>query len=844
MRGPNLPAWVLPLHAAGDAPERVGAKAATLGRLARAGFAVPEGFVLCVEAATAPGEDVSAALKAISDRFGDATLAVRSSAPDEDRPDASFAGQYETVLDVNGPPALRAAVTRCWQSAASERVRRYRQARGRGGAAAIAVLVQRQVAADVAGVVFTADPVTGSRDAVLVSAVPGLGDGLVNGQVSPDEWSVAGATATAVRVSHQALAAQQACAVAALAKRIEQTLGGPQDIEWAMADGRLQVLQARPVTALPCPPEVPALTGSWVKEVDRHPEPLTAFGASLAAPLVARGLTNVFASYGGLLERMQTLSVGGELYLRPVPFGGHDGAPPPWWALALTARIVPALRRRLRLARLTTTPQALDELTGRWSTVWRPHLKQTAARLRAVRLDALTDERLADHFDEVRAAADRAMDIHFRLVPPHVLPIYDLVRCCEQLLGWTAAQTLDLLGGLSDTSSEPTRELAAVARLIRQQPAARQAVAVGDAVGLADRLREAAPVAAAAFDDWTQRYAYRNVNNDPGSPVFAERPWILAELLRAAVGSDDAGSDGDPADGPGQPLGRARERLAKAREQLAYRTAADRDRFERLLAAALRAYPLREDVAFWTGSVFGGQARLVAIEAGRRLVARGVLGRAEDTVHLDADTLRDALADVVSGDAGELWQRVTRARAEREWVRQHPGPPFLGPPPGPPPDLRGLPRPARRLNEAMLWAQPGAQRAEPADASAGPAAKASAAKLPAAEVLVAGVAASPGQYSGPARLIRGEADFGRLRPGDVLVCPTTDPAWSVLFGIAGALVTDRASVLSHAAIVAREHGIPAVVGTGRAMRTLHDGDLVIVDGTAGTVGAIWPSDAN
>ena len=149
----------------------------------------------------------------------------------------------------------------------------------------------------------------------------------------------------------------------------------------------------------------------------------------------------------------------------------------------------------------------------------------------------------------------------------------------------------------------------------------------------------------------------------------------------------------------------------------------------------------------------------------------------------------------------------------------HPGPAVLGVPPSPPPDLSGIPPAARRINEAVLWALQQELGSAPA----------------AERAIVSGIPVCGGKYTGTVRVIRGESDFARLRPRDVLVCKIATPAWSTLFGIAGAVVTDFGSPLSHTAIVAREHGLPAVVATGNATEKLHDGEIVTVDGARGTV---------
>jgi rifampicin phosphotransferase len=567
-----------------------GVKAATLGELTRAGLAVPEGIVLTGEAARAalaelgagateelvlgaplPGE-VEAALAEVAAHFGDATLAVRSSAAAEDLPDASYAGQYDSVLGVRGPDALRAAVRRCWASAYGERVRAYRP--GGDRPPTIAVLVQRQVDADVAGVAFSANPVSGARDEVLVSAVPGLADALVSGAEQPDEWVVRGADATAVRVVHRALTAEQARAVAELALRVQALLGAPVDVEWAMAGGRLLVVQARPITALPRPPAVDVGPGTWIKDVEHYPEGFTAFGASLGGPWVSEGLSSMLVSWGGLLDRMEHRIIGGETYVRPVPPGGREGAPPPWWLLGLIVRVAPLLRRRMRTAARMMRPEVFAEQARAWQTVWQPGVEGAVERLHAVDLAELDDAALTAHLDEATETTRGALHHHFHLIPLYTVPAHELVRACRELLDWDQPEALELLAGTSAKSSEPTRALADLAERIARDQRARAAVEA-DGGGLPDRLAAADPDLGAAYAGWCRRYALRCVNSDPGSPVFAERPWLLAGLLRDAV---HAAADGTPglAERSDATRSRATER---ARTALSGRPARDRERF-------------------------------------------------------------------------------------------------------------------------------------------------------------------------------------------------------------------------------------------------------------------------
>jgi phosphoenolpyruvate synthase/pyruvate phosphate dikinase len=238
---------------------RVGGKAANLARLAAAGLPVPPGFVVTAGAWEHHPPDLAMAIdRAVgSHEFaGVAAFAVRSSAITEDLQDASFAGQYETLLGVPRQQVVE-AVARCRNAATSERVSAYTSARTQGSVdARIAVLVQPMIEARAAGVAFTANPFTGERDETLVTAVRGLGERLVGGEAVGDEWSIRGRDVVPRRLKEQAISSEQALAIARLARRVEELLETPQDIEWAIeSDGgsgwRLLLLQARPMTALP-----------------------------------------------------------------------------------------------------------------------------------------------------------------------------------------------------------------------------------------------------------------------------------------------------------------------------------------------------------------------------------------------------------------------------------------------------------------------------------------------------------------------------------------------------------------------------------------------------------------
>ncbi len=302
---------------------RVGGKAANLGELKRAGFNVPDGFVVIGE----PPEDLADTLRAL----GGGPLAVRSSAVAEDLADASFAGQYETFLNVQGLDQLRKAIGDCRRSASSARVASYRANRAEKAPVEIAVLVQRMVPAESAGVAFTANPVTGDRSEVSISAVRGLGERLVSGEAQADEWVIREGKPQRRRSSEDAITSDQAAAVADIARSAAAHFDRPQDVEWAFAGGELYVLQSRPMTALPSPVDwtAPRVSGLhppgpsyWMRNLrlgEWLPEPVTPLFEDWLLKLISRGFGRGTHADSGLLTGLRYAVVNGWFYSTPEP---------------------------------------------------------------------------------------------------------------------------------------------------------------------------------------------------------------------------------------------------------------------------------------------------------------------------------------------------------------------------------------------------------------------------------------------------------------------------------------------------------------------------------------------
>jgi pyruvate,water dikinase len=818
---------LVPLSDAAGRRDEVGVKAANLGVVMAAGFPVPDGVVLTADAlggtftglqddATVP-VSLERWLGEALERLGPGPVAVRSSGIAEDLAEASYAGQYETVLGIEGLEAVAAAVRRCWASASAARVAAYEQGRSEG-APRMAVLIQRLVPADAAGVAFTANPVSGARDETLVSAVRGLGDRLVSGEVTPDEWIIRGDRADCRGGAVGAIDAETARSIAELAGRLEVLFGAPQDIEWALAGDTLFVLQARPITALPvlAEPAVPVPVdvpeGFWEREASHFPLPLSPMTRSLEMTAQNDALAGAFAEHGILSDGLAFREIGGWMYTRVVPPGGKDRPVPPAPVLWLLLRLDRGLRSRVAAARRAVREDLAGRIIRRWHDQTRPDLQRRIEALRDVPVDALDDETLLEHWASVRSLLDAGIRAHFRLHAPIALARFELARACRDLLGWDEPRTFELLSGLSATSTAPALGLAELSRLAATRPRVRELIERADREAVSLLSRED-PELEAAFRHYQREYATRVRRYEVADPTLAETPELTLATLRDQLrrGYDGRGLAASLA-------ARRSTVLAEARELLATGQEADRARFERALQRAEAAHPVHEENEFFTISVPLALARYALLELGRRLASRGVVADPEDVFFLEQDEALAAFAN--GGDEREL---VARRKGERAWILAHPGPASYGQEPDQPP-LSVLPAESRTTMGAMLWtvdlmfaAARSAQRQSP-DA-----------------VTVPGIAASPGRYTGTVRVVAGEHEFEKIQAGDVLVCPVTSPVWSVLFSRIGALVTDTGGILSHPAIIAREYGVPAVVAAGNATAVLRDGQQVTVDGDAGIV---------
>ncbi len=762
----------------------VGTKAATLAGLAGAGGTIPAGFVIPVDlAGSLDSHDVMQSVESALGAVGADRVAVRSSGVAEDLADESHAGEYLSML---GIPAEAGAVID-----AARRV--VESANG----TPMAVLVQAMVDARVAGAAFSANPVTGEPE-VVVSAVEGLADRLMEGSATGDEWIVRDGEARHLGGGDvdEALILD----VAHLAERLAEHQGHPVDIEWAYDGETLHLLQCRPITALPVQPIFEIPEGSWQKDTTHYPNPVRPLVAS-RIHADGEAVSRWMERSGFILDKIDAVSLGGEIYNQPVPVGGGSGKAPPRIVMGIIARLHPGLRARMATAKQLVASGFLDDAPRIWREEWKPELMASVAGFRAIDVSSLDDRALLAHVDDLFAFAARGLAVHFDLMVPYMVTIHDLVTAATGMLGWDENRVLRLLSGHSPASSAPTAAMRDVARIVRQSPAAMAALDGPDA-DLVHRISAADTASGQAVVDWLDTYGFRSTQYDWSSLTIAEQPGLIARMIRAEVENETTLLSHDDVE-------------AEARAVLSPDDVAE---FDALLARARAMYPVREDNISWTATIQGALLRRAYLAVGDRLTGRGIIDKTEDVFMLEQVEVADALMNPGSDSLQDL---ARQRRAERAWVAAHPGPFFLGDSSDAPPDLGAFPAPGRRLNQALLWmVEREFGEIEP---------------LPSADGVVRGVPGAAGMHTGVARMVRSEADFSKVHQGDVVICPITNPSWSVLFGIAGAFVCDAGGPLSHTAVLTREYDIPSVLATADATQRITDGSVVTVDGVAGTV---------
>ncbi|MEV0523454.1 PEP/pyruvate-binding domain-containing protein [Streptomyces sp. NPDC050439] len=866
-------------------PAILGGKATRLADMTEAGLPVPPAFCLTTELfdaflcdtglaekvrgtdsrtvreqvlATEIPRPLAESILDAYERLGRPRVAVRSSAPREDSVAQSFAGQHDTVLDVSGDEDLLTAVRRCWASLWSDRATVYRTDDAPHGS--IAVVVQEMIHADVSGVLFTVDPVSARPHRVVVEACQGLGEGLVSGRVSSDFFVVDDRTLDVVeeQVRHKVtkcaplepgrigmtkvaaaarnvpcLSHEQLGELTGLAVRIREHYGAEQDIEWGMLDGRLHLFQTRPITTLP--PAGPTATTSTARTPYVSPQTdeirtgtlwsrmdigeifvglMTPLGLSFTRYYQEHVHRDTAAAVGvrdtGAAEHHMGY-LQGHIYLN-ISFTSY-----------MLGQCLPTRDQRRFTARFVSEEANLDGYSNPFGTFpdgWEDALS-TAFWLRSTvnemarmktRSQEMSTSRLYE-FDRARQLDLSRMsrhELHTELrrhlgyfhdmhvgYMPYYINAFGFYGVLSELCSlWLGDEGTNLQNRIkTDMSSlrtvESAKDIWAVAQAAKDRPRVLALINERPLEGIADALREDTE-GRAFWEGHIEPFLRANgarghQEMEISHPRWIDDPSYIFQMIRRYAADGFSMED---------ILKRTSSAHDTSRDALEKLSLPKRKTMETVISLYALCSELRENTRMsMVTSIW--LVRNVVYEVGRRLVADGVLHSLDEVAYLDFEDVRSYLAGTAEATAAFDRQKLDEARRLHEYHKRLPEPPltFVG---------------EHDINQAA--------RPAPAGAS------------------LRGLASSPGRVVGRARIVEDlvwQAD--EFEAGEILVTRYTDASWTPLFAIAGGVVTDIGSMLSHSSIVSREFNVPSVVNTKHATQVINTGDLIIVDGDAGTV---------
>ena len=886
--------WVLPLDSERADLAAAGGKGASLARMRRAGFPVPEGFLVhtpayreflrinqldevirgllmgldaqspdALEAASAqirarfragelpPGlaEEVRGALA----HMPGAAVAVRSSATAEDLPEMSFAGQQDTFLNVVGAEAVLRAVADCWGSLWTARAIGYRMRNQVPQLeTSLCVVVQRMVESQASGVLFTANPLTGLRSQTVIEATLGLGEALVSGLVEPDDYlvepragriltktlgrkemSIHGQAGGGTHTQHEDRSQEQALPdaavleLAAWGQRAAELYGFPQDVEWAWAGEKLYLLQSRPITSLfPIPEgmnEEPLRVMFSFAAVQGMYDPITPAGRSLL-PLFVQALAtlygirvtetsqNVFFSAGERLWANITALVSNSAGRKVLPTIFEYVEPTVKQAIEQIwedPRLQPkragvSLRARMQIARA-----AIPVAANVFLNMAAPVRRRTALIQFGEGMLQDLEERYA------RVTGDRWQKLNLRVEIVYGFVLSKIPSTFRRFVSGVASgmaswRFLDMLSSraveqpdlilevMRGMPNNPTTEmdlrLWEIARRLRADGEARQAFDQHSPQELTEHywrgeLPHSLQNGAAEFLAVYGARGYGEI--DLGHTRWAEDPTHVFEMLSSFMQIENE------ALGPDVVFARGAERAQEAIEQVAQRVRQRhgwlRERLVRFFAGRARQWMGVREAPKFLIVRYLWIIRRELLQSGQELAAAGDLERAEDIFFLTLTEMREWAQQNDPAWRDRAAQR-REAFARERMRRQIP---------------RLLLSDGRAFYEGMITAEP-------------------------TENTISGSPVSPGMVEGIVRVVLDPRQAG-LQPGEILVCPGTDPSWTPLFLSAGGLVMEMGGMMTHGAVVAREYGIPAVVGVDRATHRLRDGQRIRVNGSNGRI---------
>ena len=808
---------------------------------------------------------------------------MRSSANAEDLPGLSFAGQQETYLNVKGADEVVRAVRNCWASLWTPQAISYRHQNGIDqGSVAMAVVVQAMVSSQVSGILFTANPATGERSEIIINASFGLGEAVVSGQVTPDTYIVDKETLRAKEttigpkerqiVAHGSQGTRladvdvdrrrQSSLTDDMLRQLSRTAidietlydGVPQDIEWAVVDQELYLLQSRPVTNLPVQPiEVvweptpPAKILYRRQIVENMPDPICPLFEELylteglefarkGKPSMMPGGGPSFVTCNGYAynradhpnnhvdpnsseEKLKAVfkRMIDEIWERQGDQSDKEQHDMALFRSELSAGeqvefdAVAAAYEGDNLAHDLTLPPS-DNPTyvannktqnndARWLT-WKeealPRLVGTAEKWRKVDPQTATDEKLLAGIREM------AIEEGFYWTG-NTSHTFGIAKSTDDQLQCFLHENLpddryisgQFLTGFESKTLQANAILFDIAKLVRASEALTYLVIATPTQFLSRALQEhaeGAPILK-ALEDYFDVYGHQGYSLDFIEPTQAEDPSATFATLKSMVQN----ANYDPKNQEARAAAVREQKFAEVSNKLSGLTYWQ---FRYRLWFGRRYNHIREETAFYFGYTWS-VLRPMAFELGRRLVAVGTFVEAQDTFFLVTDELKRAIEARKTGTGlPELGELAAERRELREARK------LLHPPGTIPEEASNIP--SVRFKETQIRNDAGSDGLN-------------------------GFAVSSGTVTAPASVILSQNDFDKMEPGSILVAPNTTPAWTQLFAHAVGLVTDMGSILAHGSIVAREYGIPAVLGVGNGTVRIKHGQSITIDGDAGSV---------
>jgi phosphohistidine swiveling domain-containing protein len=837
---------------------RLGGKAGNLASLVHTDVVIPSWFVVTPEAFYAsvstegkgsvpeinnlqPAEKVCVAVEQALARLcpqGE-TVAVRSSAIDEDNQQQSFAGQLDSFLFVT-PEKVTQRVVDVWRSAFSERALAYRQQHGLPMPQAPAILVQKMLMPAAAGVAFSADPVSGRRGVAVVSAVHGTGDKLVSGQADGQDYRV-DRTNTIIDQGVDACDAildePQVRRIVDLARKLEQHFGQPQDIEWAIADDTLYLLQSRPITSLASLSDPDGIAALWdnsniAESYGGITLPLTFSFARTAYESVYREFARLMGAPEKTIQRQATVFrnmlgiIQGRVYynllnwyraLAMLPgFSFNRGFMEQMMGVkeGLPATVVAEIDQARFGARLGDGLHFLRSMIGVLSNFWLLKRKitrfyqrlETALGSDADALGQMRLDELVQHYRQLQQQLLTRWDAPL-INDLFAMIFYGLLRKLSE--SWFDGAEVELhntllrnQGGI--VSAEPARLVREMAEVAAND---RELLSVLKKADHRFHLSMLTPWP--EFQHQVQQYLQRFGDRcleelKLESNTLHDDPSLLLQTM-AHIAEHVGNNATDPGETPEpDPVLAAAQHVQKRLS----RHPVKRLFFNWVLRHARALVQQRENLRFERTRVFG-RVRRIFLEIGKRFTALELIESPRDIFYLEADEV----LGIIEGTASttRLHDLVALRKRNYQDYRQQPAPADRF-------ETRGAVYPANdfQAQQAINGVHTGAS--------------------------LRGTGACPGRVCGRVRVVKDPANV-QLRPGEILVAERTDPGWVMLFASAAAVLVERGSLLSHSAIVARELGIPSVVALPGLTAWLKDGDEVEIDGSSGTVTRIASEEA-